>query len=87
MYRDLGGGPGLPGHAHHNSRGASPRAAPNTEHQGFLGTQADFKRRFLMPIQANHESKAVDNLKKLTSPFILRRLKSDKNIIKDTKTT
>jgi SNF2 family DNA or RNA helicase len=51
--------------------------------QSFLGTQADFKRRFLMPIQANHESKAVDNLKKLTSPFILRRLKSDKNIIKD----
>jgi SNF2 family DNA or RNA helicase len=51
--------------------------------QGFLGTQADFKRRFLMPIQANRESKAVDNLKKLTEPFILRRLKSDKNIIKD----
>lgn len=50
---------------------------------GFLGSQADFKRRFLMPIQANHESSAIENLKKLTAPFILRRLKSDKNIIKD----
>jgi SNF2 family DNA or RNA helicase len=50
---------------------------------GFLGSQADFKRNFLMPIQANRDAAVVDNLKKLTSPFILRRLKSDKTIIKD----
>ena len=49
----------------------------------FLGSQAEFKRSFLMPIQASHESGAVDKLKKLTAPFILRRLKTDKNIIKD----
>ena len=50
---------------------------------GFLGTQADFKRSFLTPIQANHEGVVVDRLKKLTAPFILRRLKNDKSIIKD----
>ena len=50
---------------------------------GFLGSQADFKRRFMQPIQANHESDAVQKLKQLTGPFILRRLKNDKTIIKD----
>jgi len=50
---------------------------------GLLGTQNDFKRNFLLPIQANHESRSVDRLKKLTQPFILRRLKSDKTIIRD----
>jgi superfamily II DNA or RNA helicase len=49
----------------------------------FLGSQAEFKRSFLMPIQASHEAGAVDKLKKLTAPFILRRLKTDKAIIKD----
>lgn len=50
---------------------------------GFLGTQAEFKRNFLVPIQANHDKDAIANLKKLTGPFILRRLKNDKSIIKD----
>lgn len=50
---------------------------------GFLGTQADFKRNFLLPIQASRDPVAVQNLKTLTHPFILRRLKSDKSIIKD----
>jgi len=50
---------------------------------GFLGSQADFKRNFLLPIQANRDPLAIQNLKTLTTPFILRRLKSDKSIIKD----
>jgi SNF2 family DNA or RNA helicase len=50
---------------------------------GFLGTQADFKRNFLLPIQANRDEQVIDRLKKLTGPFILRRLKTDKSIIKD----
>ena len=37
----------------------------------------------MMPIQANQESGAVEKLKTLTGPFILRRLKNDKTIIKD----
>ncbi|MGA0333032.1 MAG: DEAD/DEAH box helicase [Kiritimatiellia bacterium] len=49
----------------------------------FLGTQADFKKNFLLPIQANRDEEVIDRLKKLSGPFILRRLKSDKSIIKD----
>lgn len=50
---------------------------------GFLGTQADFKRNFLLPIQANRDPSVIHKLKTLTNPFILRRLKSDKSIIRD----
>jgi SNF2 family DNA or RNA helicase len=50
---------------------------------GLLGTQADFKRRFFIPIQTQKDPKAMDSLKRLATPFILRRLKSDKNIISD----
>lgn len=48
-----------------------------------LGTQAEFKRRFFIPIQAWHDEKAAEQLKRLTGPFILRRLKTDKSIISD----
>jgi SNF2 family DNA or RNA helicase len=50
---------------------------------GFLGTQTDFKRTFFVPIQANRDPEAVGRLKRLTGPFILRRLKTDKTIIAD----
>ena len=50
---------------------------------GFLGTQAEFKRRFFIPIQAGHDPEAVEQLKRLTGPFILRRLKTDRAIIAD----
>jgi len=50
---------------------------------GFLGTQADFKRSFHIPIQANRDPEASKRLQRLTGPFILRRLKTDKSIISD----
>lgn len=50
---------------------------------GFLGTQSEFKRTFFVPIQANRDQEAVQRLKCLTGPFILRRLKTDKAIITD----
>jgi SNF2 family DNA or RNA helicase len=50
---------------------------------GFLGTQGEFKRAFFIPIQANRDSEAVERLRRLTGPFILRRLKTDKAIIAD----
>jgi SNF2 family DNA or RNA helicase len=50
---------------------------------GFLGSQADFRRRFFIPIQAQHDSEASRRLKRLTGPFLLRRLKTDKSIIAD----
>jgi SNF2 family DNA or RNA helicase len=50
---------------------------------GFLGTQGEFKNEFFVPIQANRDPGAVKRLKRLTGPFILRRLKTDKSIISD----
>jgi SNF2 family DNA or RNA helicase len=50
---------------------------------GFLGHQAEFKRNFFVPIQAERDSDAANRLKRLTGPFILRRLKTDKTIIAD----
>jgi len=50
---------------------------------GFLGTQAEFKNRFFIPIQAARDPEASERLKRLTGPFILRRLKTDKAIIAD----
>jgi len=50
---------------------------------GFLGTQNDFKQEFFVPIQANRDPEAVKRLNRVTGPFILRRLKTDKSIIAD----
>ncbi|MGC8605201.1 MAG: DEAD/DEAH box helicase, partial [Desulfomonilaceae bacterium] len=49
----------------------------------FLGTQTQFKRKFFVPIQAEHSQIATERLKRITGPFILRRLKTDKSIISD----
>jgi superfamily II DNA or RNA helicase len=50
---------------------------------GLLGTQADFKRRYFVPIQAGQDPGALERLRRLTGPFILRRLKTDRTVIKD----
>jgi SNF2 family DNA or RNA helicase len=50
---------------------------------GFLGTQADFRRRYFIPIQVEHDPDAAERLKRLTGPFLLRRLKTDRSIIAD----
>lgn len=50
---------------------------------GMLGTLTEFKRRFFVPIQTGSDPRAAENLKRVTGPFILRRLKTDKSIISD----
>jgi SNF2 family DNA or RNA helicase len=50
---------------------------------GFLGSQAEFKRTFFVPIQAARDAEATARLKRITHPFILRRLKTDRAIIAD----
>jgi len=50
---------------------------------GFLGNYAEFRRNFYIPIQLTRDHDAAQNLKNLTEPFILRRLKTDKSIITD----
>src|SRR5258705_2415326 len=49
----------------------------------FLGSQAEFKKRFFVPIQVYGDQGAAARLRKVTGPFILRRLKTDKSIITD----
>src|SRR5436853_263206 len=50
---------------------------------GFLGCQGESKRTFFLPIQTASDPSAANRLRKLTEPFILRRLKTDKTIISD----
>jgi SNF2 family DNA or RNA helicase len=50
---------------------------------GMLGTQAEFRRAFHVPIQVERDPEASKKLQRLTSPFLLRRLKTDKSIISD----
>ena len=50
---------------------------------GFLGSQSEFKRTFFVPIQAERDEGAAERLKRITGPFILRRLKTDRTIIAD----
>ncbi len=48
---------------------------------GFLFNQENFKKNISNPIEKNEDREAQDKLKKLTGPFILRRIKSD--VLKD----
>ena len=50
---------------------------------GYLGTQAQFRKQFEMPIQKENQQTKSTMLKRLVEPFILRRVKTDKSIIKD----
>lgn len=51
--------------------------------KGYLGTVKDFHTRFALPIEKYRDPKRSEALKRLVQPFILRRLKTDKTIIKD----
>jgi SNF2 family DNA or RNA helicase/uncharacterized Zn finger protein len=51
--------------------------------KGYLGGSKWFKENFAVPITENHNIHCLEKFKKITQPFILRRLKSDKSIISD----
>jgi len=50
---------------------------------GYLGSEKKFDEEFAKPIQLNHDQKKVALFRKITAPFILRRMKTDKSIISD----
>jgi SNF2 family DNA or RNA helicase len=50
---------------------------------GYLGSEAGFRREYARPIERTGDQEARERLRKLTTPFILRRLKTDKSIISD----
>jgi SNF2 family DNA or RNA helicase len=50
---------------------------------GFLGNRNFFQKRFAVPIEKYGDRDSLTILRSLVQPFILRRLKTDKNIIQD----
>ena len=50
---------------------------------GFLGNRNFFQKRFAAPIEKYGDRESLNILRSLTQPFILRRLKTDKDIIQD----
>jgi SNF2 family DNA or RNA helicase len=50
---------------------------------GYLGDRQFFQRRFAMPIEKFGDRDSLQTLRSLVQPFILRRLKTDKEIIQD----
>jgi superfamily II DNA or RNA helicase len=50
---------------------------------GYLGRLPDFVADFRSPIEVERSIEAAERLKRLTSPFLLRRLKTDRSIIAD----
>jgi SNF2 family DNA or RNA helicase len=50
---------------------------------GILGGPESFKTRYARPIERAGQTEAVDRLRRVTRPYILRRLKTDKSIIDD----
>ncbi len=50
---------------------------------GFLSSWDSFKKNFAEPIELQNDGYKTSLLKKIIAPFVLRRLKTDKQIIKD----
>lgn len=50
---------------------------------GILGSPEAFRRRFANPIERQHDDEAAALLRRITRPYILRRLKTDPAIITD----
>jgi hypothetical protein len=50
---------------------------------GYLGPAATFRRRFSIPIERHRDGKRAEQLRAFVRPLILRRLKTDPNVITD----
>ncbi|MDR0940151.1 MAG: SWIM zinc finger family protein [Mediterranea sp.] len=51
--------------------------------KGYLGTVKKFKESYANPIQVNNDTRVAEKFRKVTAPFMMRRMKSDKSIISD----
>ena len=50
---------------------------------GYLGKQSQFRQRYELPIQRDNDPRRAEMLKRLIEPFVLRRVKTDPEIIRD----
>ena len=51
--------------------------------KGYLGTISAFKSDYANPIQLYNDEHIVEKFRKITAPFMMRRMKTDKTIISD----
>jgi uncharacterized Zn finger protein/superfamily II DNA or RNA helicase len=51
--------------------------------RGLLGSLKEFAETYSYPIEQLNDASVADKLKKVTSPFMMRRMKTDKSIISD----
>lgn len=51
--------------------------------KGYLGTLRSFRENFATPIQLYNDESCATRFRKITAPFMMRRMKTDKNIISD----
>ncbi len=51
--------------------------------RGYLGSQAAFFRRYMRPIEDQDDAERREHLKTIVQPFVLRRLKSDPEVISE----
>jgi SNF2 family DNA or RNA helicase len=50
---------------------------------GLLGSAKSFRDRYAVPVERHGSAEAARELRRITEPFVLRRLKTDKSIISD----
>ena len=50
---------------------------------GYLGTSHEFRRQFALGIERYRDQRRMEQLRHLIQPFVLRRLKTDPNVIAD----
>lgn len=55
----------------------------NYTNHGYLDTLKDFNERFTKPIQQNGDEACAERFRRVTAPFMMRRMKTDKSIIND----
>lgn len=50
---------------------------------GYLGSLTGFRRDFVRPVEKNNDRKKIELVRRFVQPFMLRREKSDRSIIRD----
>ncbi len=58
-------------------------AVIDATNRGLLGTRGTFTRRFVGPVEVRHDADAAARLRRLVSPFIMRRTKTDPEVARD----
>ncbi|MBF4478577.1 DEAD/DEAH box helicase [Rhodococcus rhodochrous] len=59
------------------------RAILDFANPSLLGSAASFRARFAVPIERDHDAVAAARLRALSAPFVMRRVKTDPDVISD----